>query len=168
MSKKNLANIITISRIIGTMILIFLDVSSLPFKIIYSWCGISDVLDGFIARKLKISSELGSKLDSISDLFLYSMMLLKVWPVLMSNLPQYAINMINVIIGVRLLCYGYVMVKSKVFESRHTILNKITGFAMFCLPFVIDKDYLIYYCFLIMFIASISTIEEIIYLFNNR
>ena len=115
-----------------------------------------------------VMSNLSTMRPSTVIPYAYSMMLLKVWPVLMSNLPQYAINMINVIIGVRLLCYGYVMVKSKVFESRHTILNKITGLAMFFLPFVIDKDYLIYYCFLIMFIASISNIEEIIYLFKNR
>ncbi|HGH0401081.1 TPA: CDP-alcohol phosphatidyltransferase family protein [Clostridioides difficile] len=44
--------------------------SSLPFWICYFWCGISDILDGLIARKLRQQSGIGAKLDSIADFIL--------------------------------------------------------------------------------------------------
>ncbi|MBQ5555857.1 MAG: CDP-alcohol phosphatidyltransferase family protein, partial [Erysipelotrichaceae bacterium] len=49
--RKNLANIITFTRILGTLCLIFLTPLTLPFFVVYIWCGLSDVLDGFVARK---------------------------------------------------------------------------------------------------------------------
>ena len=50
---KDAANYISISRIIMSLILFFTETFSIPFYIIYIYCGISDMLDGFIARKIK-------------------------------------------------------------------------------------------------------------------
>ena len=82
--KKNLANIITLTRLIGTIALFFTDVMSEEFFVIYIWCGISDILDGFVARKTNTISPLGSKLDSISDISFYTMMMYKILPYLRS------------------------------------------------------------------------------------
>ena len=41
--RKNLANIITATRILGTLGLIFLAPLTLPFYVVYVWCGLSDV-----------------------------------------------------------------------------------------------------------------------------
>lgn len=41
---------------------------SIPFYIIYFYCGISDMLDGYIARKIKNTSQIGAILDSIADI----------------------------------------------------------------------------------------------------
>ena len=87
--RKNLANIITFTRVLGTLCLIFLTPLTLPFFVVYIWCGLSDVLDGFVARKLKIISSFGSKLDSVSDLLFYTVMMLKIWTFLQEGLPQY-------------------------------------------------------------------------------
>ena len=86
--KKNPANIVTSFRLIGALILIFISARSPAFLIIYALCGASDALDGFIARKTHTESELGKKLDSISDLSLYCVMLMKVWPLLQKALPK--------------------------------------------------------------------------------
>ncbi|MCG3622412.1 CDP-alcohol phosphatidyltransferase family protein [Clostridioides difficile] len=48
---------------------------SLPFWICYFWCGISDIFDGLIARKLRQQSGIGAKLDSIAD-FIFSVTIL--------------------------------------------------------------------------------------------
>ncbi len=72
MVKRNLANIITVTRIIGTFIMIFTDTLSTAFFVTFIYSGVSDVLDGLIARKLNIQSTLGRKLDSFSDLFFLS------------------------------------------------------------------------------------------------
>lgn len=65
---KNTANILSISRIMLLPALFFTYGNALLFTLIYLACGLSDVLDGYIARKTKSESTLGAKLDSIADL----------------------------------------------------------------------------------------------------
>ena len=64
---KYIANAITSLRIIGSVVLLFFDVSSLPFYITYLLCGFSDMIDGTIARKTNAVTEFGSKLDTVAD-----------------------------------------------------------------------------------------------------
>lgn len=165
--KKNLANYITITRIIGTLILIFLPVFSKSFYIIYIWCGISDVLDGFIARKTKTTSSLGSKLDTVSDLFFYTIMMLKIWDILQRSLPIIIWILIYVILGLRAIYYIYLGIKYSTLASKHSILNKITGVLMFLLPFIVNSKYLFYCSILILLIAYTSLGIEVFNLINN-
>lgn len=165
---KNLANIITITRIIGTVCLIPLEALSVPFFVVYTWCGLSDVLDGFVARKLNIISDFGSKLDSISDLLFYSTMMIKVWPYLKKYLPSYVWTLMYVVLAIRLVCYLFVGIRYKAFASRHTILNKVTGAFMFALPFVLKTPYLIHYSLLVLLISYISVFDEIIFIINKK
>ena len=57
-------NFITVLRIIGTFALLFLSPAELSFLIIYLVCGLTDILDGWLARKLKVTSVMGSRLDT--------------------------------------------------------------------------------------------------------
>ncbi len=166
--KKNLANIVTVTRIIGTLALLPFDIFSDTFMAVYIWCGISDVLDGFVARKLNITSKFGSKLDSISDLLFYSVMLKKVWKYLKMYLPEFVMILIYVVIGCRVLTYALVGIVKKTFSSRHTILNKITGLLMFLLPFVVRTPYLLYYSLLILTLAYISLVDEAGYIIRKE
>ena len=65
----NIPNIITISRLLLAFPLIyFLETKRLfPVLILIIFAGISDYIDGFIARKLKLKTRLGSILDPLSD-----------------------------------------------------------------------------------------------------
>ena len=65
---KNIANYISISRIIMSILLIITKTFSIPFYIIYIYSGLSDMVDGFVARKYNITSEIGAKIDSIADI----------------------------------------------------------------------------------------------------
>ena len=56
-------NIITLLRVAGSIGLLFYDVTSGVFWIIYSLCGISDIADGWLARKLHAESKTGAVLD---------------------------------------------------------------------------------------------------------
>ncbi|MDS1003847.1 CDP-alcohol phosphatidyltransferase family protein [Clostridium sporogenes] len=49
---KNIPNLITMIRILGITVLVFIRPFSEIFFIIYLICGISDILDGMIARKM--------------------------------------------------------------------------------------------------------------------
>ena len=74
------ANKITALRILGTIVLVFLKVPSAVFYLIYTLTGITDVLDGYFARKTGTASEFGARLDSVSDIIFYTVMLLKLLP----------------------------------------------------------------------------------------
>ena len=59
-----LPNIITLLRIAGSLGLLLCDVKGVVFWIIYGLCGISDIADGWLARKLKCVTRTGALLDN--------------------------------------------------------------------------------------------------------
>lgn len=64
--RRNMANIITCCRIVCSILMIFFHMPSTPFYILYMICGLSDVLDGIIARKTNTASSFGARLDTIA------------------------------------------------------------------------------------------------------
>ena len=66
-----LPNFLTALRIAGAACLLFITPLSPAFFIVYTFCGISDVLDGVIARASHSTTEFGAKLDSAADLLFY-------------------------------------------------------------------------------------------------
>ena len=71
---------VTCIRLIGCIALIFLKVPEVAFYIVYTACGVTDAIDGMLARGLKIVSPFGSFLDSIADLSFYTVMIIKIFP----------------------------------------------------------------------------------------
>ena len=161
--KKHLANIITLSRIISCFCMIFTEALSYPFYYFYIWCGLSDILDGFVARKLKTVSTFGSKLDTVSDLFLYGTMMIKIMPYLKRGLNSFIWTLIYTVIAIRFLHYLFVCLQQRQLSSRHTILNKITSVLMFGLPFFANTRYLPHYSLCILAVAYCAMGEEICY-----
>ena len=82
-----LPNLLTALRIAGAVCMIFMPPLTQAFFIIYTLCGVSDVLDGTIARAWHSESDFGARLDSIADLLFYAVMLLRIFPVLWERLP---------------------------------------------------------------------------------
>ena len=100
----NIANLLTFSRIIMiplivALILIFPDnqTARMSAFIIYSICGITDFLDGWIARRYNLHSSFGRMLDPIADKLLIAVMLLT-----LTELDE--INGINIIPAGIILC----------------------------------------------------------------
>ena len=133
--KRNLANIITSIRIIGALSLIFLEPLSLPFFIVYGVCGLSDAFDGFVARKLGISSSLGSALDSISDLLFYGIMAAKIFPILTHALNTLEWIIIAVPTALHFIAYIICVIKFNKFSAIHTYANKLLGLLIYAFPF---------------------------------
>ena len=65
----NLANWITLLRILCSLTLLFCMPLSLPFYVLYTAAGLSDILDGFIARKTNTVTKFGAKLDTFAEDF---------------------------------------------------------------------------------------------------
>ncbi|MEK6645919.1 MAG: CDP-alcohol phosphatidyltransferase family protein [Candidatus Firestonebacteria bacterium] len=67
----NLANFLTVLRFICIPIFIILYINDSKISlIIFLIAGITDVLDGFVARKFNIETKIGAILDPIADKFL--------------------------------------------------------------------------------------------------
>ena len=166
--KKQLANIITLSRLIGTFVLIFLEPLSKEFFLCYLWCGLSDILDGFIARKTNTISKFGSRLDSVSDLFLYTVMMVRIKPELDRIDPAYFWILIYIAVGIRLLCYIVVGIRHHYFISRHTIFNKLSGLLMFFLPASLKLKNPFPYSVLTLCVGTLAVFIDIFYLIRNK
>lgn len=171
MLKKNAANIITCTRIIGTAVMIFMPTLSLGFYIAYAYAGITDVVDGYVARKTGTASDFGAKLDSISDLFFYISMLLKILPVLIQELPNFVMNSIYFIFAFRICLYVFEGIHRHKFVSNHTVFNKATGFMLYFVPFLlkmpISTVFASVYASAICILGIIAAIYEIVILRKN-
>ena len=69
MGKTKPADIVSILRIILTAVLFYVAAKEMIglFIVLYIVTGLSDALDGYIARRLKQTSKRGAQLDSIAD-----------------------------------------------------------------------------------------------------
>ena len=163
---KHIANIVTCSRILSSVFLLFVPAFSVEFFILYILCGFSDMIDGAIARKTNTASELGSKIDTIADLVFIIVSFIKILTTI--NIPQWlwiwgaviAIIKIGNIVG------GYV--SKKQFLSLHTIINKITGLLLFLLPLTLSFIQLKYSCTVVCCIATFAAIQEGPYIAVNK
>jgi len=155
-------NVITAFRIIGSAVLLFIKPLTPLFLILYAVCGFSDVLDGFIARSTGRTTDLGAKLDSIADLLYYAVMVLRIMPILISILPGWLWCATGIVILLRLGSYITAAVKYKRFASMHTYMNKVTGLAMFTMPYALMLPCAVTLCAVICAIAGISSLEEFI------
>ncbi len=158
---KNVPNFITLLRIIGTICLFFIEPFTAPFFIVYSFAGLTDVLDGFVARRLNASTEFGAKLDSASDLAFYAVMILRIFPKLFSKVPYGIWIAVGIIVVIRIISYTIAVVKYHCFASLHTYMNKLTGFSVFCAPYFCPTPYVTVFCIVVCVITFISTIEEV-------
>lgn len=159
--RLNAADIITFLRIAGTIMLLVLQPLSAEFFLIYVLTGLTDVLDGWIARKRKTASDFGARLDSIADLLFYIIMMFRVFPLLWNKLPGHIWFAVAVIVAVRLTAYLTAVVKYHRFASVHTYLNKLTGIAVFLVPFLLVTDYAVGFCRLVCVVAMVASFEEL-------
>lgn len=156
--KKQIANIITSSRIICAICLLFFPVFSIAFYILYVFCGITDMIDGTVARKTNTVSALGSKLDSVADYIFVAVCLIKLLPVL--SIPTWLwiwIGLIAIIKVVNIIS-GYIIWKEII--TKHTVLNKITGALLFILPLTLSIVDIKYSGGPICAIATIAAVQE--------
>ena len=130
-----MANTLTISRVVLSVALLLPDAFSLPFFLIYALAGLTDMLDGFVARKTGTESELGAKLDSIADLVLTIVCLVKVLPAISVPTWLWAWMAAIALVKVANVISGLVIERRLVLP--HTIANKAAGLVAFLVPFTI-------------------------------
>ena len=164
--KKHIANIITSSRIIFSLPLLFIPLSSVWFTILYLFCGFSDMIDGTIARKTNSVSHFGSKLDTIADLLFVIVSFIKILPTI--RLPLWLWIWCGAIAALKLGSIVWSYVSKKQFLSLHTTMNKITGLLLFLFPLTLPFLKVQYSVPLICVIATVSAIQEGFYIGKDQ
>ena len=157
--KKQIANIITGSRILFSLPLLFIPLSSVWFWALYLFCGFTDMIDGTIARKMGANSEFGAKLDTASDLVFLLVCGVKILPLL--RIPVWLWVWIALIALIKILNVAFVFIRKKELISIHSVLNKITGFALFLLPLILNLVPTTYSVATICVLATVASIQEI-------
>ena len=157
--RKQIANIITISRILSCTYLLFCPVFSTSFYIIYLFCGITDIADGIIDRKTKSISDLGARLDSAADSVFVAVCFVKILPLM--KFPTWLWIWIVIIAIIKIGNVVWGLIDNKKLVSIHTVLNKVTGFLLFLLPLMLRFINPIYSSATVCLMATISAINEV-------
>ncbi len=128
-------NIVTSIRIVCAALLILCPTFSTWFYAVYLLGGVSDVLDGFVARRSGKETPLGARLDTLADVVFTAVVVLKV--VRTVNLPLWLLVWIVGIAVIKCLNIIRGFVLRKRFVSEHTVLNKLCGVLLFIIPLCI-------------------------------
>lgn len=130
-----MANALTIFRIVLSLALLVPPAFSPAFFALYAAAGVTDMLDGFIARRTNTESEFGAKLDSIADLIFIVVCLVKILPAITVPMWLWIWIAIIVLVKVANVLSGYAMEKR--FILLHTTANKVAGLVVFLVPFAL-------------------------------
>ena len=160
--KKHIANIITASRIVFSLPLLLIPLSSAWFYALYLLCGFSDMVDGTVARRTSSSSEFGARLDTVSDFVFMSVALIKFMPHL--HIPVWLWIWIGIIAMIKLVNAAWGFVRTKKLISPHIVLNKITGLLLFLLPVTISFVDLTYTLPIVCTLATVAAMHERYYM----
>lgn len=161
-----MANIITGIRIVCSITLLLCPLFSPVFYVLYITAGISDMIDGTVARKTGTASEFGAKLDTAADFILVVVCLIKIIPAF--DIPMWLVIWIGVIAAIKLsdLVYGYV--KRKELVVLHTVMNKVTGILLFVLPLTLTFIELKYSGAVVSAVATFAAIQEGYYISTGK
>ena len=153
-----MANLITSCRILFSLLLLFFPALSPGFYGLYLAAGLSDMLDGFVARRTNSASPLGAKLDSMADIVFLAVCLIKLLPVL--ALPVWLWVCVGLIALLRLVNVVSGFVWRKKLVLLHTRANKLTGALLFLLPLSLGFLNIAYTAVPLCALASFAAIQE--------
>lgn len=161
-----IANLITGTRVLFSVALLFCPAFSLSFYVLYLLAGLTDMIDGAVARKAGAAGEFGAKLDTAADFMLVVVCLIKLLPKLFVPLwLRLWIGGIALIKAVNFLS-GYLLQKK--FAVLHTVMNKVTGILLFALPLTLPAVELSDSAPLVCAAATFAAIQEGHYIRTGR
>lgn len=114
---------------VGAIGLLLCNVNGWMFWTIYALCGISDMVDGWLARRLHAESKAGSVLDSIADLSFVACCAIQLLPII--SIPGWLWIWAVIIVIIKIVNQILSLIIIKRFCFPHTIANKLTGFMLF-------------------------------------
>ena len=126
---KHIPNILSASRLLGAVFLLFSDPSGAVFWVVYGLCGVSDMVDGYLARRLHAESKTGAVLDSVADICFVLCCAIRLFPVL--QIPTWLWIWAGMIVLIKLVNQVSAQAVYKRLCFPHTMANKLTGLLLF-------------------------------------
>jgi len=126
---KQIPNVLSLSRFPLSILLLFLANRPVWFVAVYIITGLTDVLDGWLARKFHWDTELGAKIDGFADITFMLCLLGVVFGIKKMYLDITLPVMIGVgvIALIKLVNLFYTKLKFKQWSTMHTLANKYTA-----------------------------------------
>ena len=155
---KRIPDLLSMSRIVLCLPLLLVDAMTVPFWVLYLIAGLTDMLDGYLAKRWGVESKFGARLDSLADFLFVLAVGYKLFPWL--KLPATLWMMIGLIALVKMvnaIC-SYV-VRNRI-EYLHTKANKLTGLLLFVGMMAIGQSYFVSVAWAIACIALFAAIQE--------
>ena len=146
------------SRIAAGIALLFCPVFSPAFYVFYIAAGLSDMLDGFVARKTDTVSRLGARLDTMADFVFVVVCLIKLLPIL--RIPAWLYAWIGIIALIKVVNIISGFAVQKRFVTVHSVMNKATGALLFLLPLTLPAVPLKYTAIVVCAAATFAAIQE--------
>ena len=155
---KRIPDLLSMSRIALCLPLLLVDAMTLPFWTLYLIAGLTDILDGFLARRWGVESKFGARLDSLADFVFVLAVGYKLFPWLKLPTALWIFIGIIALVKVSNAVNSYV-VKHRI-QFQHTKANKLTGFLLFIGMMAIGQSYFVPVAWVIACIALFAAIHE--------
>ena len=165
MKLKYLPNAITLSRIVLAISLIVIPPLTPVSIFIFILAGVSDMVDGFLARNIKgAHSELGAELDSMADMLMVVVTVFFIMPAM--NLWPWLWYGILVALGFKLMSAVPGILKHRKVFFLHTISNKVLAMLLFMgaiLYFIFGGHVAVnWYIVFLLVAVFVITLEEMV------
>lgn len=154
-----LPNLLSVIRLCCCLLMVLL-IDTIPLLLaVYICAGISDVLDGFLARRWHVTSSLGATLDSIGDTAftlttMYIVMRMMHW-------PQWLIIWIIAICVIKSITAILGWYKYHSLAFLHTTLNKLAGIIVFVTPVLLLITNEVILTLVPCAVATLASLEEL-------
>lgn len=167
MKIRHVPNMLSVLRMALSLSLLLFLGNRLLFFIIFLLCGLSDLLDGMIARKTNSQSALGARLDSAGDILFFIVVLdcIAIWAgrQALALLPYVA-----AIVLLRFINLAIAGIRFRIFAAIHTYANKAAGILVFISFGVYVLTNAIWAFIPVCIVAGLSALEETLILLTSK
>ncbi|MDR1465310.1 MAG: CDP-alcohol phosphatidyltransferase family protein [Oscillospiraceae bacterium] len=132
---KHVPNLLSLSRIPLSLVLIPIALLKKPvlFLAVYLVTGLTDVLDGWLARRYHWESKRGAKIDASADVVLMLSLLAVIFLVLKLKFKSYVLIALGAVVALKLINLVFTKVKFRQWATMHTLANKYTALPFYVL-----------------------------------
>lgn len=156
---RQVPNILTAVRLMLAVPLLFLPLESGAFFALYLFLGLTDVLDGVLARRLHAESVFGARLDSMADFAVIAVLLWRFFPVVAPDA-----RVLCWVLAITVLRFAAALTAKLRFGKLgflHTTGNKLTGLLLFLYPLSLNFTRSFFLLYALLTVATLSAAEEL-------
>ena len=125
----NIPNLITLYRLLASPFILYFAIAGKEslFAVFIVINLLTDAIDGIIARRFKMETEIGAKLDSFADNLTYLLVFYGIYVFKLPEIKPYTVSLL-VFIGCLLSTVAFSLIKFRKFPSLHMYSTKIGGY----------------------------------------